>query len=377
MENSVLGPRAAEKGKRHYLLTGATGVIGSAILKRLYQNGEQVSFLIRADSAEHLKRRLEKLYGYCVIDPENTSRVVPIRASLLENHFGLNSNDYARLANICTHIIHCAADVNLNRPEDRAIEQTSNIARNMLRMMEDMTAFKKMEYVSTIGVAGKVKGSFQEDWVADDCQFRNSYELAKYVSENLVKEKIEDGWNITVHRPSMVIGDSESGEIYNFQVFYYICEFLTGRHTFGLIPDFKTFILDTVPIDYVSDVIYWSSRNEHLSLKILHLVSGEVAVSLNSLAGSVSAMFFEVKKKPKKVSLSLFKTIIRVLSLLPKTKWTKSFDNLSIFLSYLAENQSFSNQRTLSMLSSSNISLPDPEFYIPNSLAFYRRQKPL
>ena len=72
----------------------------------------------------------------------------------------------------------------------------------------------------------------------------------------------------------MVIGDSASGRVIHFQVFYHLCEFLSGRRTCGLLPDFGGFKLDVVPADYVAAAIGASIASPEASGRILHLCSG-------------------------------------------------------------------------------------------------------
>ena len=52
-----------------------------------------------------------------------------------------------------------------------------------------------------------------------------------------------------------VVGDTINGRIIHFQVFYHLCEFLSGRRTLGLAPGFGGARLDIVPADYVAQVI--------------------------------------------------------------------------------------------------------------------------
>ena len=56
-----------------------------------------------------------------------------------------------------------------------------------------------------------------------------------FVADELRKKQVPHG-KVTLHRPSMVVGHAETGKVIHFQVFYHLCEFLSGRHTRGLIP---------------------------------------------------------------------------------------------------------------------------------------------
>ena len=55
---------------------------------------------------------------------------------------------------------------------------------------------------------------------------------------------MQAGLPATIHRPSMVVGDSQTGKVIHFQVFYHLCEFLSGRRTLGIVPDTGDAALD-------------------------------------------------------------------------------------------------------------------------------------
>ena len=87
----------------------------------------------------------------------------------------------------------------------------------------------------------------------------------------------------------------------HFQVFYHLCEFLSGVRTFGIMPTLGQTRLDTVPVDWVADVIAWSSSQAGTAGEILHLCSGParaiglVDLQQHFLTGRVGA--FTLRRK--------------------------------------------------------------------------------
>ncbi len=67
-------------------------------------------------------------------------------------------------------------------------------------------------------------------------QFHNTYEHAKFEAEQWLLQKMEAGFPATIFRPSMVVGDTQTGKIIRFQVFYFLAAFLTGQRTAGILP---------------------------------------------------------------------------------------------------------------------------------------------
>jgi thioester reductase-like protein len=81
---------------------------------------------------------------------------------------------------------------------------------------------KKFEYISTVGVGGKMNGPLPEKRLTIPREFHNTYESSKAAAEDLVWAAAEGGLPVTVHRPSMVVGDSRTGRVRGFQIFYHL-----------------------------------------------------------------------------------------------------------------------------------------------------------
>jgi nucleoside-diphosphate-sugar epimerase len=184
---------------------------------------------------------------------------------------------------------------------------------------------------------------------------------------------------ITVHRPSMVVGDSRTGKIIHFQVFYHLAEFITGRRTLGLIPEPGPTKLDLVPADYVADAIVWSSRNTLTNGRILHLCSGpKNAVPLLELRQRVRAKFREAGiSVPASMTVPaiMFRAAIPVLRTFASERQRRALKTLPIFLDYLAEDQSFSNEGTVPLLEQAGIRLPHAQQFVGPVLDYYLRQR--
>ncbi|MBS0551136.1 MAG: SDR family oxidoreductase, partial [Proteobacteria bacterium] len=254
---------------KHYFLTGASGAVGSAVVPLLLDDPDtHVRVLLRADSPEHLQARLEELCRFWQLAPdaEARRRMQPLRGDATLHHFGLSDADYASLTADTTHIIHCAASVRMNEPLDKARRSAVGSAEAILALARELAQrglLQKLEFVSTVGIAGKRPGLLPETWIDEPRAFHNTYEQSKAEAEVLVRDAIErEHLPITVHRPSMVIGDSRDGRIIHFQIFYYICEILSGRRTFGLYPDFGEIRLDVIPVDWVADALTAASRSQ-------------------------------------------------------------------------------------------------------------------
>lgn len=365
---------------KHYFITGATGAIGAALVPVLLEDEDiAVDLLIRAKSIDHLNERMEKLYGFWEfnVDDDRKKRINAVTGDITQPQFGMAENDYNLISGHCTHIIHCAGNVRMNLSIKEARRCSVDSSKNVIALAEACKRnnhLEKVEFVSTVGVGGRMNGIVPESWIEQERKFHNTYEQAKAEAEDYIKKQVEKGLPITVHRPSMVVGNSKTGKIIHFQIFYHLCEFFSGRRTLGILPNTGDTRLDTIPSDYVAKVIAWSSKNADTSGQIFHECSGpQNAILISDLKQQIQELF-----KAKGISLPrslstpawLFKIILPVIGLVVTGKAKRAIKALPVFLDYLSESQGFGNNRTTKILNG-KIKRPGVEFYLERVLTFY------
>jgi len=365
-----------------YFLTGASGAVGSAIVPLLVADPDtSVRLLLRADSAEHLARRYEALCEFWRLPPSDPARarLQPLRGDASLPHFGLDADTYAELAADTTHVIHCAASVRMNDPLEKARRSAVGSAQAILELARQLAArgtLKKVEFVSTVGIAGKRQGVLPERWIDEPRAFHNTYEQSKAEAEALVRAAIEhEALPITVHRPSMVVGDSRDGRIIHYQIFYYICEILSGRKTFGLYPDFGDVRLDIIPVDWVADAIVTASKGAASVGHILNLCSGpEQSPTLRELRMMVRKDFRAHGKRPPfglTIPRAWFAALPRLAALFAAPGKRAPLSTLPIYVDYLTDSQTFCNTVFRAQLHARGLALPDPQVYLPAVIGHY------
>jgi thioester reductase-like protein len=369
-----------------YFLTGGTGAVGSAIVSLLLDAPDtQVRLLLRAESDAALAQRLESLAGFWGWDDSSAlrARVKAYRGDAALPNFNLPDDQYAELAGECTHLIHSAGTVRMNLSIEDARRSAVGSAQATVAFARHLAAagrLRKFEYVSTVGVAGKRPGALPEIWMDKPRAFHNTYEQAKAEAEEVVRSAIlNEGLPVTVHRPSMVIGDSRDGRIIHFQIFYFICEFLSGRKTFGLFPDFGGVRLDVIPVDWVAESIVASSRDAETAGRIFHLCSGpELAPRLEDLKEVVRNAFkARGLSVPRGIRLPrwAFAALARLATRLVPVSQRKALATLPIYLNYLADRQGFDNTAYTVWLATRGKNLPRPEEYLQGMLDFYLNKR--
>jgi nucleoside-diphosphate-sugar epimerase len=360
---------------RHYFLTGGTGVVGSAFLRRIASRPERATLLMRAESQAQADERLRRLLRACEVESTAALRIEALPGDLDRPNLGLAPAAYARVAGTCTHLVHCAGNVHMNLPLAEARRQTLAMTAGILQLLEDSRVARKLEFVSTVGVAGHTGGEIPEQWLDHPRRFHNSYEAAKAEAETLVRARIAAGRPITVHRPSMVVGDARTGQTSAFQVFYYLCEFFSGGRSHGFLPAVDGTSLDIVPADYVARVLEWSSRKEQHPAPILHLCSGPLgALPLSRMTADVRRIFTEHGRQlpaVKELPLPLCKMALRLIRPLIPPRDRRALDAMPFLFAYLNESQSFGNRHTRALLEADGIELPKAEEYLETVLGYY------
>ena len=367
-----------------FFITGATGVVGSALVAELCSQGKaELRLLIRAKDEQDLARRRATMLKFWEIAPgsEMASRITALRGDVTLPKFGLEANIHAALGQEITHIVHSAAIVKMNLPLEQARHSAVSSVRSILELAEQCRGngvLKKVDIVSTVGVSGLTPGLMAEEPMLHVEKFHNTYEASKSEAERFVLGNKGD-LPVTLHRPSMVVGHSETGKIIHFQVFYHLCEFLSGRHTRGLIPKTEGVSLDTIPVDYVAKAIAYSAQNpDQTQGKIFHLCSGpDAAIPIKALIEQVNQRFSggAPVSQPRAISPNLFRKALPIMAWFAGEREKKALHNLPIFLDYLAFPQEFSNQKSRQFFNGVGIELPTPASYLDNVLNYYLSAK--
>ena len=361
----------------HVFLTGGSGVIGSALIPKLLgQPDLRLTVLLRAESHDHLGHRASRLLDFCGLsNPDDRERIQFLKGDVNQGQLGITTEDYTELQNTATAIIHSAGCVKLNQSIDDARRNAVFPAKEILSLARSARHLQKIDAVSTIGVAGRMPGVIQERRLTEPRTFHNNYEQAKSEAEEVLWQGIGDGLPITIHRPSMIVGDSRNGAIAHYQVFYHLCDFLSGRRSFGFQPDLGNSLLDIIPVDIVATAICLSVTGRVGPAHVLHLCSGSLPdLRLTHLAEKVRTIYDshgKVCPKIRVVPSSLFNVLIGVAQRIGSRRLKKQASTLPYFLAYLGNQQRFDNTRFQQSLGEACMAMRTVGKYLPIVLGPY------
>jgi nucleoside-diphosphate-sugar epimerase len=123
---------------------------------------------------------------------------------------------------------HCAASLSFEQEDrDEIFRMNVGGTRNILDAVK-LTPGRRLQHVSTAYVAGNRAFALESELNVGQT-FRNAYEESKCQSEEMVASMHGRGEiAATIHRPSVVIGDSRTGRVTHFHGVY---AFIRGLHT--------------------------------------------------------------------------------------------------------------------------------------------------
>lgn len=236
------------------LLTGGTGFLGMELIARALDAGDgpDIYVAVRASDAEQADARIDELLARLYdTPPESAERLRAVRAELTAPGLGLSAADRALLASDVERVIHCAASISFALPLDEA--RAINVAgtQRMLDVARDLPKLERFVHVSTAYVSGRSEGTFLETDLGTG-GFRNTYEQTKAEAEAAVA--VADDLPTVVVRPSIVVGESDSGWTSAFNVLYWPLQAF-ARGLLTNIPADPAGVVDMVPVDYVCEVI--------------------------------------------------------------------------------------------------------------------------
>ena len=198
--------------KRKILVTGATGLVGSELVKQLLEKGYNVTALYNSTSLD-------------TTHPNLTVRQCDI----------LDTTVLEEIMQDITHVYHCAAIVSF-KPKDKYrllkinVEGTANVVNACLD-----AGVQKLVHVSSVSALGRIRNGVVTEQMNWSEKTSNSvYGKSKYLGELEVWRGIGEGLQALVVNPSIILGgndwDNGSAAIFKtaYNEFKWYTEGITG-----------------------------------------------------------------------------------------------------------------------------------------------------
>jgi long-chain acyl-CoA synthetase len=278
---------------KNVFLTGATGLLGSNILKMLLlKTNADISTLVRGNNQKDAENRilsiLKNLFKVNYVDRNYLGRIRVFCGSMETQNLDIFLKE--NIASI-EEFYHCAATLGFRISESFARMVNVQGTLNMLNLAMKYKEMKRFHYVSTTFIAGNKEGEFSEGDIEVGQQFNNNYEKSKMEAEQLVRSYSNSQFNILIYRPSIVMGDYFTGETTNFKMFYEPLH-MFSREIFDAVPANPNALHNLVPVDAAVQAIYLLASHER-SNSTFHITSPENTSSGHFM--DLAASFFKYK----------------------------------------------------------------------------------
>ncbi len=191
-----------------YLITGASGLVGSQLVFDLISMGKPVKILMRKTSSTALIKRKFKL------TPHLFNKIQIVFGDVLDI-FSIED-----ALQDCTHVFHCAAMVSFNPQKRKEMykvnaEGTANVVNACLEKGNI-----KLCFVSSVATLGRGTRQMinENDWFNQNKK-NSYYAISKYAAEREVWRGITEGLDAVIINPSVILGEgnwrSDSSSLFN------------------------------------------------------------------------------------------------------------------------------------------------------------------
>jgi len=348
-------------------ITGATGFVGGNFAAHLLHTFPEarLTLLVRGSSSRQARERM--LAHLRMIDPGAAAegiedRIEVLRGDITADHLGLTDDEYRRVAQSATHIVHCAATVEFTLPLEQARAINLGGTREVFRLAHAARESGRLScvaYVGTAYVSGKRGGIIYEDELQAGAQFANSYEQSKFESEEYVRSEMQH-LPVVIFRPSIIVGDSHTGRTTAFNVLYSPLR-LISRGLVPALPGSRRTPLDIVPVDFVVEAIsHILFKSGQPAGRTYHLTAGRDRASSAGEVVDLAVGHFAGHSEAESARRLLFlpMAVYRALRRLLRGRAQRACELIDIYESYLCVRRTFDNTNTRSALRDAQIAPP-------------------
>jgi len=209
-----------DKKKLIIAMTGATGFLGSFLMASMLSRGYNIIVLGRSSKEETLKERISRLMGWFGIK-SCLDQVTCVETDLSKFNLGIADEEYSRLCSVVNSVMHCASDTSFSENKrEKVIAANIENLKGILEFSKNANV-KFFYYISTAYVAGLSDNTCKEI-LPEAKLFTNVYEESKAGAENIIDRFCKNNSiNLSIIRPSIVYGDSQTGRSLKFNALYF------------------------------------------------------------------------------------------------------------------------------------------------------------
>jgi myxalamid-type nonribosomal peptide synthetase MxaA len=274
-------------------LTGATGYLGAFLLEELLRTSEaEVYCLARGADAEEAMGRIEDvLRGYRIWDDDLAARIVPVPGDLAKPLLGMPEEQFERLSTVADVVYHAGALVNFVFPYS-ALKAANVLGTREVVRLAVRGRVKPLHHISSLDVmvSGDEIDVREDDPLPAVCN-GSGYIQSKYVAEQVVSLAGERGLPITIFRPWLVGGHSETGVCHLTD---YTLRVLKACVDVGIAPNHDETVAFS-PVDFFAKAVVHIARKERCRGRAFHFAHPE-PVLVSDILDWVESFGYELER---------------------------------------------------------------------------------
>ncbi|HEX5889429.1 MAG TPA: SDR family oxidoreductase [Pyrinomonadaceae bacterium] len=345
-----------------FFITGFPGFIADRLLERLARTPSAFILLVQPSWLDRARHEIDRIAALAGRSPEDF-RIV--QGDITQPELGLSAPDLELTRQQTTRVFHLAALYDLAVEREPAMLVNVGGTRNVVEFARTLPWLRHFHHVSTCYVAGKREGVILETELRHEAGYRNFYEESKHLAE-LEVETVKDQLPVTIHRPSVVCGDSRTGETVKYDGVYYLILYLLrwpslssvniGNHRVSL---------NLVPVDFVVDAMAALAFDQNAIGKTLQLSDPSPLTTnelFNTIAGALNG---------KRSRITAPATWVRFFLMLPPSPGITGLPHSAV--PYFFVKQLYDSSQAQALLKPHGIQCPPFQTYVDQIVEFVRK----
>ncbi len=254
-------------------LTGFPGFIAARLVERLAKPETQFYLLVQP---QFIEKAIAEIDDIALATNTPLESFVIVEGDVTKPGMGIVEEDLETIQFETTDVFHLAAAYDLAVAKDVAFAVNLDGTKNVNDFVCSVKNLRRYNYISTCYVAGTRLGDILETDLEHNAGFRNNYEETKYLAEMEV-EKLKATLPVTIFRPSVVVGDSRTGETAKYDGIYYLINYLRKAPSLLRVLNVgnNDVRLNLIPVDFAVDGIAALARDKNAIGKTIALADPE------------------------------------------------------------------------------------------------------
>lgn len=345
--------------------TGFPGFISSQLIREIFRKDQAQEVIVIVLAGELIKANFEK-DSIIAEFPNCSIRIV--EGDITLPNLGLENQTVQEIVSQIEVLWHLAAIYDLAVPRDIAWKVNVHGTTMVNDFVRSLPNLRRYMYFSTAYVAGTREGVLKENELIRPPAFKNYYEETKYEAEHRV-EDLKSEIPLTIIRPGIVRGHSETGETIKFDGPYFFLNMVDKLKWLPFIPYIgqSTSTINVVPVDYIINASTYLVDEKSAEGKTLHLTDPNPHPIQEVYRSMVKLL---TNQNPKgQLPLILAKVSLQVP--LIRKKLGVELETLD----YLTWNAHFDTTEAAAILTKGGITCPDFIETMPIMIDFYLAHK--